>query len=110
MLIAGGSGIVPMLSLIAAHPHQKITLYYTAHTEQELIYADELRQLATTRPELTVHLQAGRFDVTQTVSTFTVPNTTYLLSGPRLLGHTWRQALHAHGVSPNKVYYEAFNW
>jgi len=110
VLIAGGSGVVPMLALSAAHPTTPITLYYSAHTTAALIYADELTRLAAKRPNLTVHLQAGRFPVAQTLPQVLAPQTTYLLSGPRALGRSWERALLRDGVARQKVYYEEFNW
>ena len=110
VLVAGGSGVVPMLAIIAAFPTKPITLYYTAHTAAALIYADELRQLAQQRPQLTVHLRVGRFPVATTVAQAVAPHTTYLLSGPRPLGHAWTQALFQQHVAANKVYYEEFTW
>lgn len=110
VLIGGGSGIVPLLALVAAHPTTPTTLLYSAHTTAGLIYAADLKTLAAQRDTLTLHLQAGRFAVPAMVTEVVAPNTTYLLSGPHALGQSWRRALRAAGVPANAIYYEEFTW
>ncbi|WP_203641346.1 FAD-binding oxidoreductase [Levilactobacillus andaensis] len=110
VLIGGGSGVVPLLAVIAANPTVNIDLYYTAHTEAQLIYARELQQRATAHPKLTLHVQTGRFDIQQTVAEFAPLATVYLISGPAAMGRAWQRALAQQGVAAKDVYYEEFNW
>lgn len=110
VLIAGGSGIVPMLALIAAYPQRPITLFATAHRSADLIYTQTLTELAAKRETLTLHLQGGRFDVAQEASQIAAPETVYLISGPQSLGHAWQRELRHQGVSATQIYYEEFSW
>ncbi|MFC6259674.1 FAD-binding oxidoreductase [Levilactobacillus fujinensis] len=110
VLIGGGSGIVPLLAIIAAKPAVNVDLYYTAHTVGQLIYAQELRRRASTQSQLSLHVQASRFDVTQTVAGLNSTATIYLISGPAVMGRTWQRALTQHGVAAKDMYYEEFNW
>ena len=50
LLIAGGSGIVPLMAVLrhraAATPRPATRLLYSSRTPEDIIYADELRELA----------------------------------------------------------------
>lgn len=110
VLVAGGSGVVPMLALVQAYPHLPITLYYSAHRPTNLIYIPQLRALAAKHPALTLHVQVGRFDAKAIAKKTAALPSLYLLSGPSQMGHAWQRALTASGVSPDDVYFEEFSW
>jgi len=110
VLVAGGSGVVPMLALVQAYPQLPITLYYSAHRPTDLIYVPQLKALAAQRSTLTIHIQTGRFDVTKAVSSITPISALYLLSGPARMGQAWQHALTQAGVSHENMYYEQFSW
>jgi ferredoxin-NADP reductase len=54
LLLAGGSGIVPLMSMIRTHEAVKsrttVQLIYSARTPDDVIYADELSQRSRTSP------------------------------------------------------------
>lgn len=110
VLIAGGSGMVPMIALAQAYGDRPVTLYYAAHRQQDLIYLPELKALAAQHPLLQVHAQEGRFDVAQVARAEADANAVYLLSGPGSLGRSWQRALRQAGVSDSQMYYEEFSW
>jgi predicted ferric reductase len=110
VLIAGGSGMVPMVALAQAYGDRPVTMYYAAHRQQDLIYLPELKELAAQHPQLAVHAQAGRFDVTQVAAAEADADTIYLLSGPSTLGRAWQRALRQAGVTEAQMYYEEFSW
>ncbi|GAB3261221.1 2Fe-2S iron-sulfur cluster-binding protein [Kineosporia babensis] len=61
LLIAAGSGITPMISLIRTHlPKRPIALLYCSRSEAEIIFADELARLEREFP--------GQFSVTHVLS------------------------------------------
>lgn len=109
-LIAGGSGVAPMLALIQAYPERQTVLYYSAHREQDLVYRNELLRLEEQRANLEVHAQVGRFDVQREVQTHMPTDGVFLLSGPAKMGRTWRSALIHAGVQPDRIYFEEFSW
>jgi ferredoxin-NADP reductase len=58
LLLAGGSGIVPLMSMIRTHEAVKsktsVQLIYSARTPDDVIYADELSQRARVSPLIVV--------------------------------------------------------
>ncbi|MBV9026788.1 MAG: phenylacetate-CoA oxygenase/reductase subunit PaaK [Streptomycetaceae bacterium] len=64
VLIAAGSGITPMLSIaasvLAAHPHSKVTLFYGNRRTDTVMFADELADLKDLYP--------GRFQLVHVLS------------------------------------------
>lgn len=109
VLVTGGSGIVPMISLMRGLPNRRITLYYSAHSKAGLIYQQEIETLAAQRNNLTVHIQQGRF-FRSVPRDLIRPNVTYLLSGPLALGQSWQKQLLNNGINEERVYYEEFSW
>ena len=66
VLLAGGIGITPLISMlrhaVSTDPMRPVTLLYGAHTDQDFAFRDELVRLARRHPQLHVHLAvAGRF-------------------------------------------------
>ncbi|ANZ61884.1 FAD-binding oxidoreductase [Secundilactobacillus paracollinoides] len=110
VLATGGTGIVPMLAIIDAHPERLITLFYTVHTAADQIYVTQLEHWAATRATLTVHVQTGRFTPATELQKFTGHRTTFLISGPYALGQSWVRALRQRRIAASKYYYEEFNW
>src|SRR5699024_5127402 len=104
VLVAGGSGIVPMISIITSYPDRPITLYYSAHRQADLVYANDLQQYAATHPKLTLHIQTGRFNSNVEAKHLPQKQTIYLLSGPNQLGHAWQQSLKRNNILPNDIY------
>lgn len=109
-LIAGGSGIAPMISIINANPGKMITLFYSAHNAEDLVYADQLQKLSTQRPTLTVHIQQGRYDIQSEINSIPPAETLFLLSGPNAMGRSWKQAIFNSGVPADRIYFEEFSW
>lgn len=112
VLIAGGTGIAPMVAIMQANVDRQIDLYYSVHNAAELVYRTEFEQLAKQHPNIEVHLQQGRFDVSEIVERETITGTEklYLLSGSAAMGYAWRKTILAAGVDPHNVYYEEFSW
>lgn len=65
LMIAGGSGITPIYSIIKTilyrEPRSKITLYYSNKSEDSIIFANELNQLSKTFRNFTIkHFISGK--------------------------------------------------
>lgn len=65
LMIAGGSGITPLYSMIKTilykEAKSKITLYYCNKSEDSIIFANKLNQLGKTFPNLTIkHFISGK--------------------------------------------------
>lgn len=64
LFMAAGSGITPLMALVRAQAAQgmpvPLTLVYSARTRADLCFVDELRRLADTHPNFTVHFALTR--------------------------------------------------
>lgn len=59
-LFSSGCGITPMMSmlrwLVLSSPRTPIHFFHSAHSDEDLIFADELKKLADAYPQLHVHV------------------------------------------------------
>jgi ferredoxin-NADP reductase len=64
LLLAGGIGITPLMSMlrhaIATEPARPVTLIYSVHTEADFAFRSELESAARLHPQLRVQLAASR--------------------------------------------------
>lgn len=128
--IAAGSGITPLLSIIATtlatEPHSRVTLLYSNRTSRTVMFLEELEDLKDAYPDRfhLVHvltreprdseLLSGRLDkarltkITETlVPTETVDE--WMLCGPHQMVSDLRDALVEQGVDKRHVHSELFH-
>jgi len=59
IFVAGGIGVTPMLSMLRhlgdTEPNRRATLVWSNHSEEDLLFRQELDELAARMPNLTVH-------------------------------------------------------
>jgi ferredoxin-NADP reductase len=64
LLVGGGSGVVPLASMIRHHAAQAsaipVTLVYSARTVADLVYLDELRSYAAAQAAFSLHATVTR--------------------------------------------------
>ncbi|MCG8916378.1 FAD-binding oxidoreductase [Actinokineospora sp. PR83] len=122
VLIAAGSGVTPMMSMIrtllAASPTTaRIALLYSNRCEEEVIFAAELLRLAGQHPErLSVtHVltrERGRLDAAGVRTWLTElgpsADARYYLCGPQALMDTARGVLAERGVPDDRVHHERY--
>ncbi|WP_260271132.1 hypothetical protein, partial [Lactobacillus delbrueckii] len=60
LLIAGGIGVVPLLSVIDGSPDLPTKVFYNAHTKESLIYEEKFYYW-NSRDNFQSHCQVGRF-------------------------------------------------
>jgi ferredoxin-NADP reductase len=124
VLIAAGSGITPMISMLRYIDDLKlatsVTLLYCVRTAADIIFQNELARLGTSlpnfkyevclsRPEPTWKGQSGRLTgafVSQHVIDLVSP--TFFLCGPSGFMDNARQILATLGVSPDRILRESF--
>jgi ferredoxin-NADP reductase len=124
VLLAGGIGITPLLSMLrhglSAQPGRPIALLYSARTVADLAFADELLLLGRRHPQLAVHLLAtrerpeapflhGRIDG-ETIARL-VPGAAEaitMICGPQAMIDALTKALHELGAPAGQVRSEAF--
>ena len=124
VLIAGGVGITPMLSMlrhaVQAEPARSVTLLYSAQTEEHLAFRDEIRMIARRHPQVRVFFAAprgvgmsdvypGRID--DALVAAAVPDATHaiaMLCGPQKMIDGMRALLQTRGMPPAQVRSELF--
>mgnify|MGYP003489223024 FL=1 len=128
VLIGGGIGITPMLSmlywLLAQQPQREVWLFYGVRNSQELVMAPQLRQLAAQHPQF--HLQLcfsnplpgdqpgrdfqhqGRVDIQLLRLLLPLKPFHYYICGPGPMMQSMVAALEDWGVSDSQIHYEAF--
>jgi ferredoxin-NADP reductase len=66
LMLSAGSGITPMMSLLhgfaAAGSNRDVVLLHSIRTDADMIFGDELRQLASHWPQLRLHLHTTQTD------------------------------------------------
>lgn len=110
VMIAGGIGVTPLLSLLAAYvgTGRPIAFLYGARSEADMVYADALRSLAARHANLHLVLKAGGRLEEEQVARVMHPDSVYLIAGPYPMQRGWRKFLLAHGVDADDMYYEPF--
>jgi uncharacterized protein len=118
VMVAAGSGVTPMMSMIRTLPAtRRISLLYSNRDEEEVIFADELLRLAKENPErLSVtHVltrEHGRLDAAGVHSWLTElrpsEDARYYLCGPESLMDTVRGVLTELGVPDDRVHHERY--
>lgn len=124
VLIAGGIGITPLLSMlrhaVAAAPARPITLLYSARGQLDVAFHSELRVLAERHPQVRVaitltqateptRLRTGRLDAAMVRQFVSSPaDSIFCLCGPGPMIADLRAALAGLGVPAGQVRYEQF--
>jgi ferredoxin-NADP reductase len=125
VLLAGGSGITPLLSIaktaLACRDDATVVVFYAVRTLAQAAYLDELRALvASSRSRLTLHVFAedgplpndgsasrGRIPPALLVETLHQGDTVYLC-GPDAMMETLGEVCHEAGLPPDRVHRERF--
>jgi ferredoxin-NADP reductase/predicted pyridoxine 5'-phosphate oxidase superfamily flavin-nucleotide-binding protein len=119
VLIAGGSGVTPMMSMIRTllPATAKIALLYSNRTAEDVIFDDELLRLGTEHPDRlsvtrVLTQEHGRLD-TAAVHTWLTglrppEDAQYYLCGPEALMDTAQNALTELGVPDDRVHHERY--
>ena len=127
LMISGGSGITPMLSIIkdelTQSPDRKITLIYGNKAEQDIIYLNELNKLAEENDRLSIiYVLEAASELTEYIG---IPNREMLthiidehsidlkgivacICGPLPMMEAAEQLLHDRGVNKSNILIEYF--
>lgn len=128
VLIAGGIGITPMLSMLLwcvdEQPQRRIHLYYGLHSSREHIFKSQLAQLAATHPRFRLTVvysqptphdvpgqdfqHCGHVDLDLLKSTLSHGHHQFYICGPAPMMESLVPALAAWGVLPADIHFEAF--
>jgi ferredoxin-NADP reductase len=128
VLVGGGIGITPMLSMLRASlqntPQREIWLFYGVRNGAEHVMKAELQQLAKTHANFHLHVcysrpgasdvagvdyqHAGHVDVELLRHTLMAKPYAFYVCGPRGMLETLVPALIDWGIPQNDIHYEAF--
>ncbi len=129
-LIAGGSGITPMMGLLKSvlvnEPSSRLTLIYCSRSEEEIIFASQLHLLELANPDRlkVIHNLSQPSDAWTGLRGRLAPELLaelfaqaeyepryeeeYFICGPEGLMQTTQQVLEQLGVDPNRIHSESF--
>jgi len=124
VLLAGGVGITPLMSMlrhaVAGDPARPVTLFLSARTERDIPFHDELLSIRGRHPQVQLCLRvsraaaapglsAGRIDADCIRRHVSDPaNSIFMLCGPLAMIDDVRTILRGLGVRPQDVRAEAF--
>ncbi|MCW8891542.1 MAG: 2Fe-2S iron-sulfur cluster-binding protein [Sedimenticola sp.] len=128
VLIGGGIGITPMLSmlehLLVIGSEREIWLFYGARNSREAIMSQRLRTLEQQHPNFHLHLcfsqplegdleggnyqHHGRVDIDLLRKTLPLAGYPFYLCGPPAMMQSLVPGLEALGIDPANIHYEAF--
>ena len=125
VLIAGGVGITPLLSMLRygvdTEPSRPVTLFYSVRTEQDIAFLDDIKLLERRHPQfrpfvaitdgLTEHtFFPGRLNETLVrASVRDITDAVCLVCGPREMNEAMKHMLMTLGVAPQQIRFEVFN-
>lgn len=112
IIIGGGIGVVPLLSVVEGNPNIATQFYYTVKNESQFIYTDKLQEWEHTRQNFKALYQVGRYtdDVILSQLPENPKDYVVLLGGPIPMGRHWKKVMEEHGIEPDRVYFEEFSW
>jgi ferredoxin-NADP reductase len=128
VLIAGGVGITPLMSMLrwcaAEQPGRRIDLYYGVRHGGEHAFKETLKELAGSNPDIRLHVaysrpaagdrpgrdfdHAGRIDLDLLRRTLPSGRRQFYLCGPGPMMESLVAGLLAWGVHPADIHHEAF--
>lgn len=111
LIITGGIGVTPMLSVIEGNPHLKTTVFHGASTEAALLYGDKFAEWSK-RPNFIANRVVGTYTVEDVVSYLPedLSKVVVLVSGPPAMGRYWVKEMKAQKVPSGQIFYEEFGW
>lgn len=112
VIIAGGVGIVPLLSMMEANANRVISLFYTAHRAEDLLYPEKIMDWRR-RGKFQAYQQVGRFvdsEVLRRLPKDFQTNSLFLIGGPSSMMRHWKRVFKKYGVPAGHLYAEEFNW
>jgi ferredoxin-NADP reductase len=128
VLVGGGIGITPMLSMLGAslrkNPAREVWLFYGVRNSTEQIMKTQLEELARTHSNFHLHVcyskpaagdtlsidyqHEGHVDVTLLRLTLPLKPYQFYVCGPRAMMETLVPSLEQWGIPEHRIHYEAF--
>lgn len=111
IIIAGGIGVVPLLSVVEGNPHIPTQFFYTVKSPEQFIYQDRLMQWQE-NTNFKSYCQVGRYTDQEILGQLPEnrDDCIVLLGGPIAMGRHWQKVMQEAGMDPERVYFEEFSW
>ncbi|GHV97399.1 hypothetical protein lacNasYZ03_02580 [Lactobacillus nasalidis] len=111
LIIAGGIGVVPLLSVIDGNPDLPAQVFYNAHTRDSLIYEEKFLHWSS-RGNFKSRCQVGRFKDEEVLGALpqNLSGLQVLIGGPQAMADHWIGLLKGEGLPAGQIYYEEFDW
>lgn len=119
VLVAGGIGITPLMSMIRFIGQAKldvnVTLIYSAETPDEFVFYDELKAMSARNPNIRCVFTvtgpvnkpwtgpSGRIDAKMLSANITDPDTLFYLCGPAGMAEAIRDILRGLGIAESRI-------
>lgn len=112
IMVTGGIGVTPMLSIIAGNAHIPTTVFHSATVEASLIYGEKFAQWEKERDNFKAYRHVGLFDPSG-LDAYLPKNkrdVLVLISGPSVMANFVIKACVKRGVPRGCIFYEEFGW
>ena len=110
---AGGIGITPFLSLARALKNQKVDLFYSYRSENNLFFENELSELAKLNPNLNITInnseQNGQLNVEKIMRAYPEQEIGVWICGPPKMVTSIKQKLKQKGLNSGDIFTEEFS-
>lgn len=112
LMISGGIGVTPILSVIEGNPDLKTTVFHGASTQAALIYGDKFAKWQAERDNFIVNRVVGMYQEEDVLAYLPEDKKdfTVLISGPPAMARYWEKVMKANGVPKGQIFYEEFGW
>lgn len=112
IMVTGGIGVTPMLSIIDGNPTIPTTVFHSATVEASLIYGDKFAQWEAERPHFKSYRTVGLFDPSGMDAYLPEDKTKVLvlISGPGVMANFVIKESLKRGVPRGQIFYEEFGW
>lgn len=112
LMISGGIGVTPILSVIEGNPDLKTTVFHGASTQAALIYGDKFAKWQAERDNFIVNRVVGMYQEEDVLAYLPEDKKdfTVLISGPPAMARYWEKVMKVNGVPKGQIFYEEFGW
>lgn len=110
VLLVGGIGITPMISIMDNYKDKKITMLYSVSKDKELLFTDKIEKWKE-NGNYKIVAQKHRFTIEQISNELAdFKSAYYFLAGPMRMNTSLKKDLIDAGVKADNIFFEAFNW
>lgn len=112
IMVTGGIGVTPMLSIIDGNPDIPMTVFHSATVEASLIYGEKFAQWEEKRDNFKAYRSVGLFEPSGMDAYLPKDKSKVmmLVSGPGVMANFVIKESIKRGVPRSQIFYEEFGW